>query len=312
MSKPKLHLVVKGATHFLNYELPYFRRYFEIVPQPGPDVIVFAYGPDAFDIPPTLPARLRVAYVLPGFALSPLYDEARRAHLLQTIESGYDLVFTNPGPIHEALKSSPKVVTHLFAAKVSIADAFRPRTAINSLVHISGEQPQKDSARSQQVMQQTGLRHEVFPPRKAYTPLQRRMFRFRRWLRAHNLPAPLFLHPSYVRHSTVVRKYREYDGFVHVAGEVPPYSDGKYTATLLEAGLTGAILFWHDTLGLGNDFETIFDLPLDPSAAAACILEIRDSLDVARHSRQTRDEIRAKCDPDAITRFRYEQIVARL
>ena len=310
--KPKLHFVVRGATHFLSYERPYFEQYFDLVSRPGPDTIVFGYGPDAFDIPPTLPARLRVAYVLPGYGPSPLYDEDRRAHLLDTIDASYDLAFTNPGPIYEALKSSPKVVTHLFAAKVSIARRFRPRARIDSLVHVSGEQPQKDSARSEQIMALTGLRHELFPPRTAYTPMQQRMYRFRKWLRKHELPAPMFLHPGYARHGTVVKKYLEYDGFVHVAGEVPPYSDGKYTASFLEAGLTGSILFWHDTLGLGNDLETVFDLPLDPPPAAPRILEIRDSLDVAAHSRRTSEDIREKFDPDAITRFRYEQIAARL
>ena len=56
----------------------------------------------------------------------------------------------------------------------------------------------------------------------------------------------------------------------------------------------------------------MFDLPLDPPTAAQRILEIRDSLDVAAHSRRTSEEIREKFDPDAITRFRYEQIAARL
>lgn len=310
--KPKLHLVVRGATHFLNYERPYFEKYFDLVSQPGPDTVVFGYGPDAFDIPPTLPARLRVAYVLPGYGPSPLYDEDRRAHLLDVIERSYDLVFANPGPIDEALKSSPKVVTHLFAVKADIARHFRPRATLDSLVHISGEQPQKDSGRNAEIMDLTGLRHELFPPRTAYTPMQQRMHRLRKWLQRHHLPSPLFLHPNYVRHSKVIRKYLEYDGFVHIAREVPPYSDGKYTASFLEAGLTGAILFWHDTLGLGNDLETVFDLPLDPPAAARRILEIRDSLDVPAHSRRTSEEIRTKFDPEAITRFRYEQIVARL
>lgn len=310
--KPKLHLIVRGATHFLNYERPYFEKYFDLVSRPGPDTIIFAYGPDAFDVPPTLPARLRVAYVLPGFAVSPLYDEARRTHLLDTIETSYDLVFTNPGPIYEALKSSPKVITHLFAAKVSIADRFRARTAINTLIHVSGEQPQKDSARSKEIMALTGLPHELYPPRHPYTARDKRMHRFRRWLQRHELPAPLFLHPNYVRHATVINKYLEYDGFVHVAGEVPPYSDGKYTASFLEAGLTGAILFWHDTLGLGNDFETVFDLPLDPPAAARRILEIRNSINVEQHSRATSEEIREKADPEKVTRFRYEKIMELL
>jgi hypothetical protein len=98
------------------------------------------------------------------------------------------------------------------------------------------------------------------------------------------------------------------DGFVHVAAEVPPFVDGKYTATLLEAGLTGAILFWHDTLSLGNDFETVFNLPVEPNTAAAKILEIRSGIHVETHSRLTREEILDRCSPDKVVRMRYERI----
>lgn len=217
MSKPKLHLVVKGATHFLNYELPYFRRYFEIVPQPGPDVIVFAYGPDVFDVPPTLPARLRAAYIFLGFSKSPYYDLELREHIQRTIDESYDVVFTNPGPLTKALRPSDKLAVHDYAIKVELAKHFRPRTAINSLIHISGEQPQKDSGRSKRIMELTGLPHEIFPPRRPYTAWDRRMFKLRRWLQRHHLPYPIWLHPNYVRHGKVIKKYLEYDGFVHRA-----------------------------------------------------------------------------------------------
>jgi hypothetical protein len=104
----------------------------------------------------------------------------------------------------------------------------------------------------------------------------------------------------YMNHAMVVKKYQEYDGFVHVAAPFfdKTYVDGKYTACLLEAGATGAILFWHDTLGLGNDLETVFELPVEPEAAAREVLRIRQNLDVEKHSRLTQQEIRDRFAPE--------------
>ncbi len=154
-------------------------------------------------------------------------------------------------------------------------------------------------------MEFTGLRWEVFPPRGSQR--EPKVDRMKRKVNAVSrllgCPDVFRLMPQgYVSHRTVAKKYQQFDGFVHVAAEYPSpiYLDGKYTASLLEAGLTGAILFWHDTFGLGNDFETIFDLALDPRDAAQTILEIRASLDVERHSRRTREEILDRCSPDHV------------
>jgi hypothetical protein len=101
----------------------------------------------------------------------------------------------------------------------------------------------------------------------------------------------------YVDHGVLVRKYQQYDGFVHVAAPTPPVVDGLYTATVLEAGCSGALLFWHDTHGLGGFLESVFELPVDPAAAAERILDVRANVDVAAHSRATRDEVATRFAP---------------
>lgn len=119
---------------------------------------------------------------------------------------------------------------------------------------------------------------------------------------------------GYVDHGRVMRKYLAYDGFVHVAKDIrsPLYIDGKYTASLVEAGVSGALLFWHDTLALGNEHETVFALPLDPKEAATAILDIRGSVDVARHSRATREEMSAKYHPGSSIAVRAERMLRDL
>lgn len=168
--------------------------------------------------------------------------------------------------------------------------------------------PKKDWTRSRDIMLKTRLNYEVFPPRQRGV-IERLSLKTRLYLKKKGClqSAPLLQH-GYESHARVVEKYHKYDGFVHVAAETPPYVDGKYTATLLEAGLTGSILFWHDTLGLGNDFETIFDLPLDPILAAQRILQIRDSINIEEHSKQTAKEIYERVNPDHVMKTRSDAI----
>jgi hypothetical protein len=311
--KTKLSFCTGRATHFLRWEVPYFRKHFDVVSYPGHDVILLAFGPDVLETAARLPALRRVAMLFPGFGRNPYHNLDYRAKALSTIESCYDLVFVNPGPLAEAYKSSEKVVTCSFTIDTKMIKCAKLRKSINSLIHVSADYPQKDWQRSELVMKMTSLPYEVFPPRSStcyafMTHVERHL----NWYsRALGLPAPFRTTPAgYVPHRVVAKKYQQYDGFVHVAAEIPDaiHIDGKYTAALLEAGVTGAILFWHDTLGLGNDLETVFDLPVEPAAAASHILEIRSGLNVERHSRMTRDEIIEKYDPARSVECRASKI----
>ena len=33
---------------------------------------------------------------------------------------------------------------------------------------------------------------------------------------------------------------------------------------MAEAGMSGCIIFWHDAMNLGNRFETVFEISIDP------------------------------------------------
>lgn len=308
MFKPKLCIHVEKATHFLNWEIPYFKKYFDVVETPSNDSILFVFGPDALASGAKLPARLRVALLFPGFGYNPNHNLIHKYGMERVIDEYYDLIFANPGPIAQAFENSPKLRLCPFSINTDIIGVKQYRKSINNLLHASADYPQKDWTRNKEVMRLTGLPYEVFPPRERTLP-QRAWRRVK--LRAHQAGiirnAPL-LHMGYENHELVVNKYHEYDSFVHIAAQTPPYVDGKYTATLLEAGLTGAILFWHDTWELGNDFETIFSLPLDPAEAAREIIQIRKNIDVEKHSRRTAEEIRDRVNPDNVMRIRFQAI----
>ncbi len=306
MRKPKLSIHVRRATHFLRWEIPSFGRYFDLEETPSADSILFVFGPDALESGAALPARLRVAYLFPGFGYNPNFDMIHRYGMRKLIEDHYDLVFVNPGPLEAVFAGHPKLRLVPFSLDVDLFAVRRYRQRLDSLLHASTDSPQKDWTRSLDVMRLTNLEYEVFPPRPS-RQLGNRIIRKLQQLLGYQ-PQKSSVGYGYAEHQRVVAKYYQHDGFVHIAEVTPPYVDGKYTATLLEAGLSGCILFWHDTFELGNDFETIFDLPLDPPLAAKAILEIRDSLDIATHSRRTVEEVAARTNPDYSIRLRYQAI----
>lgn len=299
-AKPRLYIHVRNAKHFLRWELPEFRRYFELVDHPSESALLLSFGPDALESAAALPARKRFAVLFPGFSHNPVMDLRTRELHLRLI-AGFDQIFINPGPLEIAYATADNVTMYPFSIDVDFVGEHPPRTALESLLHVSHDNPQKDWQRSASVMAKTGLPFEVYPPRDAHV-LQAHVDRIDRrnaLRRRVGLAQKSRLPVGYFDHRATIRKYSEFDGFVHVARNVGhiEFIDGKYTASLIEAGATGAIVFWHDTWGLGNGLETVFDLPVDTADAAEGILEIRSSLDVRRHSLATRDEMLSTFNP---------------
>jgi hypothetical protein len=324
--KPKLKIAVNGATHFLRWEIPHLQKHFDLVEEDGKDTILLVFGPDALLANQHVPASIRAAVLFPGFGWNPYHDLDHRAVMSQCIQENYDLIFINPGIFERAFAHLPQIRIQPFSLDADLVICRQYRTKIQSLLHASADYPQKDWRRSQRVMKLTGLRNEVYPPRQngLIQRIQSRLISRNpddlsykinwrlKWLRKKLIPHKNLQFALYRSHKELVRKMQTYDGFVHVAGETPPYVDGKYTATLLEAGLTGAILFWHDTFNLGNDFETVFNLPLDPVSAADQIREISRGINVEQHSRLTREEILDRCSAQKVIEMRAATLKALL
>ncbi|HEY8558970.1 MAG TPA: hypothetical protein VIL74_01105 [Pyrinomonadaceae bacterium] len=315
--KTKLKIFVsKAPLYFLKWELPYFEKEFKLVDEPGEDTVSLAFGPDVLEECASSPALKRAAFLFPFYNYNPYHDLSYREKVLALIENFYDAVFVNPGPINQALSTCGKLFSHPFSVDVDkIRKMKRVRKTVGSLIHVSADSPQKDWERSQKVMQLTGLPYEIFPPRRQpdqkVTFKERVLWRYNKYIVKALKPAEALRKTlGYADHLTTIKKYVEYDGFVHIAAKKPDklHLDGKYTAALLEAGVTGAIIFWHDTFGLGNDFETIFALSKEPQTAAREILEIKDRIVAEKHSARTSEEISERCHPQKIVRFRRRVI----
>ena len=322
--KIKLKLVVDQALHFYKWEQPFFNKEFELVDSPGDDVVVLAFGPDVLERAAEMPALKRVALLFPGFGFNPYHNPETKKKVIDLIERKYDAVLVNPGPVEEALKETRKTYCHPFSINVDqILKYKKIRKNLNSLIHVSANAPQKDWERSRAVMELSGLKYEVFPPRSSAvgedsrkgTWSERLSWRYNKYITTRISPHTAFIRQNgYVSHKHIIKKYLEYDGFIHIASEknLPQHLDGKYTASLFEAGLSGSIVFWHDTFNLGNDFETVFSVSKDPQVAANEIKEIRANLDIERHSKMTSEEIAERCEPRSIVEFRRQVIESLL
>lgn len=316
MTKPRLYIHVGKATHFVRWELPEFARFFDVVDAPSDDVPLLSFGPDVFEEAAGLPASKRFAVVLPGFSVNPVRNLELRERQRELIHHRFDQVFINAGPLEIAYGGEPKVMVYPASVDMDKALVKRYRTKLDSLLHVSQDNPQKDWRRSEAVMHKTGLSYEVFPPRdQRYLEAQvRRIDRVNAAKRRVGIRTIDRLPVGYVSHEATIAKYQNYDGFVHVARDMrhPEFIDGMYTATFIEAGATGAILFWHDTWGLGTPLETVFQLPVETVAAAAMILDIRASLDVEKHSRATREEMLESFNPRRSVTVRAERMLSLL
>lgn len=308
----KLYIHVGNATHFLKWELEEFSKYFEIVQSPAKEALLLSFGPDVLVEASTLPAKERFAVLFPGFGHNPLYNhELNKLH--RSVIKKFKGVFVNPGPLEIAYKGLKNIYLYPFSVDTKLVACKKYRTSVKSLLHVSNDGLQKDWQRSEKIMHLTGKKYEVYPPRNNhFYDKEVKRNEIKNKLRSIiHIKKRNYLPRGYVMHEKVIKKYQKYDGFVHVAKDIKHQVliDGKYTASLIEAGLTGCILFWHDTFSLGNDLKTVFSLPLDPVEAAEEINKICHSIDIKKHSEATRAEMLAKFNPTTSVKIRVEKIL---
>lgn len=309
----KLYIHVGQAGHFLTWELPEFKKYFEIVEKPSDDTILLSFGPDVLEEAATLPAKARFAVLFPGFNCNPLHNEELRKKQERIIKKSFTRIFINKGPLQKAYKNLDNVCLYPFSVDIKKVAFKRYRSKIKSFIHVSSNSPQKDWERSEDVMKRIGLPYEVFPPRDSevmqeYIENDNRQSIFQRMFNTkQNKELPY----GYLKHSTTIKKYQEYDAFVHIASDIKheKYLDGMYTASLIEAGLTGSIIFWHDTYGVGGYLESVFEVSSDPEVAAREIKDIIKTLNVREWSKKTRKEMKEVFNPENSVRIRAEEML---
>ena len=281
--KPKLYIRIVACEYWLSWVTPELAKLFDIVDEPSPDVAMLAYGQDSAQeaLRSKVPSRVRVATFLPGITWHPNpVEDAESNKVCRYVARQYDVLFVNPGPLELAFADMANCKVILPSYDVDIR--FRRRMDIGYLLHAGVPTPQKNRVRNIEIMRKTGLDWDVQP--RSTNRLPRR---------------------------ELVHRYLAADAVIQVSRKtgLREYLEGKYTACMMEAGATGAILFWHDVWGLGSDFDCIVPIPNTSKEAAAVILETAEG-DVEALSAATSAEIRKKCHPRNEAQAIFEAIEA--
>ena len=294
-SLPDLYIHVGQATHFLEWECEEFSKHFNVVQEPSATTILLAFGPDVLEDSVDLPALKRCIVLFPGFGYNPLHDLDLRKKQREMIKKHYDMVFINPGPLEIAYKGLDNVKHYPFSVNEKMFKKAKARKRSNKIIHISNDSPQKDWQRSERIMKKMDMTYEVFPPRnQVFFEKRQKNNELKNKIRSMaGLKKKKYMPYGYVEHAEIIKKYYSSDVFIHIAQEIEDklYLDGKYTASLIEAGMSGCIIFWHDTYGLGNTLNTVFNVSANEDMAAKEIQEILRSIDIKEHSKATRSEM---------------------
>ena len=281
--------------HFSKWELTEWKKYFKEVSfhylsddlkatQIKKDDIIFVYAFIGFYSHVDCFAKFGIFY--PGFAYHPLKNPEKQ-NIMKPIEhllTPYSAIFANEGPIWECYKNH----SNFFLVPPSVSnDTFkktRKRTKFKKIIQVANPVwPYKGRHISEAAMKLMPYEWELVPSTESKI--------------------------GYVPWKELPNVYQNADGFLspNMIGEPPGYYiDAKYTCAMVEAGLSGCIIFWHDCMNLGNSFETVFEISLDPIEIANKVQEVVGSIDLDKHSTKTAKEFYEKCNVENAIKSRIQ------
>jgi len=215
---------------------------------------------------------LKFGVLYPGFCFHP-WKRPEQFDELKSIFSRYDGVFCHEGPVWESAKrdgTCPNFHLVPFCANTNGFKKTRKRDKFRRIIQVASPYEHKGRDISEAAMRLMPYEWELIPHKDQ---------------------------GFYVDYSILSDIYQNADGFLH-PGRVGPapghFCDGKYTVSLIEAALSGCIIFWHDAMELGNSMKTVFEVSLDPKEIAEKIQEVVNGIDLETHSTKTAEEFREK------------------
>jgi hypothetical protein len=215
-------------------------------------------------------AKFGILY--PGFGFHPLKNPSQTKNVAPLFDK-YTGIFMNEGPVWETYKHLSTGHLVPLSCDPTIFKKTRKRDTFKKIIQVAGlTGPYKGREISEQVMNLLPYEGELIPPMTG---------------------------PMYIPWEELPAKYQSADGFLNpnMIGEGPGYPiDAKYTQSTIEAGMSGCIIFWHDCMDLGNSFETVFKISLNPVEIAKKIKDVVDNIDLEKHSQLTAEEFYDKCN----------------
>ena len=281
--------------HFSQWDIPEFKKYFS-------NVLVHYYAEDPnftqikeddilfvflhLGIYQSVKCFARFAMLYPGFGFHPLHNLPQRA-LVAGYITQYNAVFVNDGPVWESYTGTPNVFCAPYGLASEMFKKTRIRTKFKRIIQVANNFAWQYKGRhiAEEAMRLMPYEWELIPDK-------------------NNLIGA-------IPFSELPDVYQNADGFLNpnMIGPPPGYwIDCTYTGTTLEAGLSGCIIFWHDCMGLGNRFETVFEISLNPVEIATKVQDIVNSIDLEKHSLLTAQEFYEKCNIHDATKYKVDVI----
>jgi hypothetical protein len=276
--------------HFAKWEKVEFQKHFSCVGEAcnpnsiKADDVLMVYSSRWIPRFEKVRCRAKFCMLFPGWNFDPFVRKDYKQTRIINSALQYTSIFVNEGPIWEVMRGKPK--THLVPYSVdnSKFQKRRRRLQFKCIIQVARDEPYKGRYISEAAMKMMPFEWRLYPPNTGD------MNNMLPW-------------------STLPEIYQNADGFLspNMIGPRPYFRvDAKYNAATMEAGLSGCIIFWHDCMNLGNSFETVFPISLDPKEIAERIQDVVGSIDLDKHSTLTAQEFYEKCNAESAVRAKVE------
>jgi hypothetical protein len=225
---------------------------------------------------------MKFGMLYPGYGFHPYYRPECLQAILPVIEK-YTAIFVNEGPVWERLRGHSKVHLVPFSADHTRFKKTRNRAQFKQIIQVARPSFYKGRHISKEVLASLPYQGSLFPRSDRET--------------------------ATVSWNRLVDIYQNADGFLspNMIGPPPRYEiDAKYSQATMEAGLSGCIIFWHDCMSLGNSFETVFPISLEPKEIVQRIQDVVSSIDLDKHSTLTAQEFYEKCNAGKAVQAKVE------
>lgn len=286
-------VLVPSHFHFSQWEIGEYRKYFREVRDLRKhrsirsDDILLIHSWNWMHRFSDVKCYKRFGMLFPGFGFQPWMIPDHVVQAQQLLQK-YDAAFVNDGPVWERMQNYPKVHWVPFSADHKRFVKTRKRNRFEKIIQVARNDFYKGRHISEAAMKLLPYKWELHP--KPTTG--------KRATRGYKI--------SWESLSNI---YQSADGFLspNMIGLVPDFQvDAKYNQATMEAGLSGCLIFWHDIMDTGNDFETVFPISLDPKEIAEKIRDVVISIDLDKHSTLTSQEFHEKCNVEKAVKAKVE------
>ena len=290
-------IITPERFHFARWEIEEYKKHFKEVIEVQKlyrvlkeNDVLLCYAFPAFEEFQNAKCRAKFCMLYPGWRFNP-WNRGTAIIKAKTIARKYNAVFVNEGPVWERVKDDPKFVLVPYSAAHKFFTKYRKRTEFKKIIQVARTSAYKGRDISEAAMKMMPYEWALYPPQsEEYFHVKTKSGYPIEWCQLPTI-------------------YQEADGFLSPNKIGPPFKyevDAKYNQSTMEAGLSGCLIFWHDAMGVGNSFESVLEISLNPQEISQKIQDIVSSIDLDKHSTLTAQEFYKKCNAESVTKAKVD------